>query len=255
MSGHSKWSTIKRKKEATDAKRGQVFTKISREISVAAKQGGPDIETNFRLRLAVQKARGVNMPADNIKRAIEKASSDSAGSANFESVMYEGYAPGGAAVMVEALTDNRNRTVSEVRNVFSRGGGRMGENGSVGWMFDERGLLVVEPADGQTADDIALAAIEAGAADVSDADMNSDPPLRELEVYTELTDLKTVQEALTSAGYNVTSAEKTYVPRTTVEADESEAQGVLRLIDKLEDLDDVQGVYTNLQVGTDVAVT
>lgn len=248
MSGHSKWSTIKRKKEATDARRGQVFTKISREITVAAKQGGPDQETNFRLRLAVQKARSVNMPADNVKRAIEKATSDAAGSANFEEVLYEGYGPGGAAVIVQTLTDNRNRTVSEVRNVFNRAGGRLGEAGSVGWLFDERGLLVVESSDGHSPDEVALAAIEAGAADVNEVEDAA------IEIYTELPDLKAVEEALAAAGFSVVSAEKTYTPKTTVEPGESEAQGVLRLIDKLEDLDDVQGVYTNLQVGSEVAV-
>ncbi|MDQ3328678.1 MAG: YebC/PmpR family DNA-binding transcriptional regulator [Chloroflexota bacterium] len=248
MSGHSKWSTIKRKKEATDSKRGQVFTKLAREVSVAAKQGGGDPETNFRLRLAIQKARTVNMPADNIKRAIEKATADGAGAANFEEILYEGYGPGGAAVIVEALTDNRNRTVAEVRNVFNRAGGRLGEAGSVGWLFEERGLLVVEPTSGQDTDEISLGAIEAGAEDVNAVEDGL------VEVYTQLHDLKMVEEALTAQGYTVNSAEKTYIPKTTVEPSEAETQSVLRLIDKVEDLDDVQGVYTNLQVDAEVAV-
>ncbi|MDP9353198.1 MAG: YebC/PmpR family DNA-binding transcriptional regulator [Chloroflexota bacterium] len=246
MSGHSKWSTIKRKKEATDAKRGQIFTKVSREISVAAKQGGAELETNFRLRLAVQKARSVNMPADNIKRAIEKATSDAAGAANFEEIVYEGYGPGGAAVMVEALTDNRNRTVAEVRNVFNRSGGRMGETGSVGWLFDEQGVLAVEPIPGQASDDIALAAIEAGATDVNDTEDGV------VEVFTDLHDLKVVEEALSQQGFTVTSAEKTYSPKTIVEPSPEEASTLARLLEKLEDLDDVQGVHTNVRFDAEV---
>ncbi len=248
MSGHSKWSTIKRKKEATDARKGQLFTKVARELTVAAKQGGAEIESNFRLRLAIQKARAVNMPADNIKRAIDKAVSDGAGASNFDEIVYEGYGAGGAAMLIEALTDNRNRTVSEVRSVLARAGGRLGESGSVAWMFDERGLLVVEPKQGQSADDVLLAAIDAGAEDVSEVEDGA------VEVYTELPLLKAVEEALSSNGFNVTSAEKTYIPKTTVEPEEPETQSILRLIDRLEDLDDVQGVYSNLQVGEDVAV-
>lgn len=247
MSGHSKWSTIKRKKEATDAKRGQLFTKVARELSVAAKQGGPDIETNFRLRLAVQKARSVNMPADNVKRAIEKATTDSSSASNFEEIMYEGYGPGGAAVMVEALTDNRNRTVAEVRNVFNRSGGRMGETGSVGWLFDEQGVVVVERAEGQSSDDITLSAIEAGAVDVNEAEDGL------VEIFTELHDLKAVEESLTQQGYTVTSAEKTYSPKTVVEPSSEESATLARLLEKLEDLDDVQGVHTNVRFDSEVA--
>lgn len=247
MSGHSKWSTIKRKKEATDAKRGQLFTKVSREISVAAKQGGAELETNFRLRLAVQKARSVNMPADNIKRAIEKATNDGAGATNYEEIVYEGFGPGGTAVMVEALTDNRNRTVAEVRNVFNRSGGRMGETGSVGWMFDEQGVLAVEPASGQAPDEIALAAIEAGATDVNDAEDGV------VEVFTELQDLKVVEEALSQQGYSVASAEKTYSPKTLVEPSTEESSTLARMLEKLEDLDDVQAVHTNVRFDAEVA--
>ena len=165
MAGHSKWAQIKRKKEATDARKGQIFTKISREIAVAVRQGGPDPEANYRLRLAIQKARSINMPADNIKRAIERAAGEGSNATNYEEITYEGYGPAGVAVLVETLTDNRNRTVSEIRNVFNRSGGRLGESGSVSWIFDEKGLIVVEPDNQHTADDIALAAIEAGAED------------------------------------------------------------------------------------------
>jgi YebC/PmpR family DNA-binding regulatory protein len=248
MSGHSKWSTIKRKKGATDAKRGQIFTKLAREISVAARQGGPDPDSNFRLRLAVQRARGVNMPADNIKRAIDRATSESGGD-NYDEVVYEGYGPGGTAVIVEALTDNRNRTVSEIRSVFNRAGGRLGENGSVSWLFDQRGLLAVEPADSESLDEIALAVIEAGAEDVNEL-----PDENLVEVYTNLQDLKAVEGTLASQGLKVTSAEKTYTPKTTVELSDQDAQGTLRLLEKLEDLDDVQGVYSNLEVDSEVAV-
>lgn len=247
MSGHSKWSTIKRKKEATDAKRGQIFTKISRELTVAAKEGGPDPEANVRLRLAVQKAKSVNMPAENIKRAIERSATDSSAS-NFEEIVYEGYGPGGVAVMVEALTDNRNRTVSEVRNIFNRGGGRMGESGSVAWMFEPRGLVAVELSDGRQPDEVVLAAIEAGAADVDD-------PAEDgvVEVYTELADLKAVEESLTSQGLAVTSAEKIYWPKTTVQPDSGDAEALVKLMEKLEDLDDVQGVYSNAELDASVA--
>lgn len=248
MSGHSKWSTIKRKKEATDAKKGQIFTKVAREISVAAKQGGGDPETNFRLRLAIQRAKSVNMPADNVKRAIDKATSEGAAS-NYEEITYEGYGPGGTAFLIEALTDNRNRTVSEVRNVLNRGGGRMAETGSVGWLFDERGLLAVEPAPGQDVDEVTLAAIEAGAEDV-----NEDVGDGTVEVFTSPNDLKRVEEALSAEGVNVLSAERTFAPKTLVELSEAETASVLRLLERLEDLDDVQGVYANLQVGDDVAV-
>ncbi len=248
MSGHSKWSTIKRKKEATDAKRGQIFTKVSREISVAAREGGPDPESNFKLRLAIQKARGVNMPADNIKRAIEKATSDSSASGGYEEVIYEGYGPAGAAVLVEVLTDNRNRAVSEVRSAFTRSGGRLGETGSVAWLFDQRGLLVVELSDKQSADDVQMAAIECGADDVNQVDDST------IEIYTAPQDLKAVEAALAAQGVSVASAELIYIPKTTIEVSNAETQSVLRMIEKLEDLEDVHGVYTNLQVDSEVAI-
>ena len=248
MAGHSKWAQIKRKKEATDARKGQIFTKISREIAVAVRQGGPDPEANYRLRLAIQKARSINMPADNIKRAIERAAGEGSNATNYEEITYEGYGPAGVAVLVETLTDNRNRTVSEIRNVFNRSGGRLGESGSVSWIFDEKGLIVVEPDNQHTADDIALAAIEAGAEDVT--------PLEDgtVEVYTQFQDLKSVEESLEQMGFKVASAEKVYIPNTYVEPSDTDAQSILKFIERLEDLDDVQEVYTNMKIEADVAM-
>ncbi len=248
MAGHSKWAQIKRKKEATDARKGQIFTKISREIAVAVRQGGPDPEANYRLRLAIQKARSINMPADNIKRAIERAAGEGSNATNYEEITYEGYGPAGVAVLVETLTDNRNRTVSEIRNVFNRSGGRLGESGSVSWIFDEKGLIVVEPDNQHTADDIALAAIEVGAEDVT--------PLEDgtVEVYTQFQDLKSVEESLEQMGFKVASAEKVYIPNTYVEPSDTDTQSILKFIERLEDLDDVQEVYTNMKTEADVAM-
>src|SRR6476659_7680655 len=190
MSGHSKWATIKRKKGATDAKRGQLFTKITREITVAAKEGGGDPDSNFRLRLAIQKARAENMPADNVQRAIQRGTGAGDGSSNFDEIIYEGYGPHGVAFLVQTLTDNRNRTVSEVRNAFAKGGGSLGETGSVGWMFDQRGFILAEPKKGQSPDDLELAAIDAGAEDVQVDDEG------QVEVVTAFNDLKHVQDTL-----------------------------------------------------------
>ena len=242
MSGHSKWATIKRKKGAADARRGQLFTKLSREITVAAKEGGGDPESNFRLRLAVQKARAENMPADNIQRAIQRGSGAGEGGAHYEEVMYEGYGPNGVALLVQTLTDNRDRAVSEVRSIFTRLGGSLGEAGSVAWMFDPRGLILIEPRDGEDPDEITLAAIDAGAEDVQSDDEGH------IEVVTAFNDLKHVQDALTAQNINVVSAERTMVPKTTVTLDEKGMEQILRLIDRLEDLDDVQTVYTNLDL-------
>src|SRR5689334_9537670 len=166
MSGHSKWATIKRKKGAADARRGQLFTKLTREITVSAREGGGDPESNFRLRLAVQRARAENMPLDNIQRAIQRGAGGGEGGANFEEITYEAYGPHGVAVLVQALTDNRNRAVAEIRSIFTKGGGNLGEAGSVAWMFDPRGLILVEPGKGDDPDEISLSAIDAGAADV-----------------------------------------------------------------------------------------
>jgi YebC/PmpR family DNA-binding regulatory protein len=244
MSGHSKWATIKRAKGANDAKRGQLFTKLAREITVAARSGLPDPEANVRLRLAIQKARAENMPKDNIERAIERATGGSSGESNYDEIQYEGYAPGGVALIVHAMTDNRNRTASEVRAAFTRGGGNLGETGSVGWMFDQVGQIIIKATDADS-DEIALVAIDSGAVDVQPED-------EVVEVYTELQDLHRVQEALSEAGYTVESAELTMKPKTMMEPGTDEALKVIRLIERLEDLDDVQTVYTNLNVTDDV---
>jgi YebC/PmpR family DNA-binding regulatory protein len=243
MSGHSKWSTIKRQKGAADAQRGQLFTRLSREIIIAAKAGGPDPSTNFRLRLAVQKARENNMPADNIDRAIKRATGGGEG-AELQEVTYEGFGPEGTAIVVEAATDNRNRTVADVRNAFVRGGGNLGESGSVLWNFDLRGVISVA-ANGRDPDDIALTAIDAGAEDVQvDADS--------IEVYTAPPDLERVKKALEDGGVTVSSAETARVPKTTVTLDNRAAVATLRLVEKLEALDDVQKVYFNAEFSEDV---
>jgi YebC/PmpR family DNA-binding regulatory protein len=243
MSGHSKWSTIKRQKGAADAKRGQLFTKLAREITVAARSGLPDPEHNFRLRLAVQKARSENMPKENIDRAIERAVGGSGGD-NYDEVFYEGYGPGGIALMIQAMTDNRNRTVSEVRATLTRGGGTLGESGSVGWMFDHVGQIVVDPGS-MDPEEIALVAIDAGAADVQIED-------GEVDVYTEVQDLHKVQEGLAGAGLNVTSSELAMRPKTLMAPEGDAAVKAIRLMEKLEDLDDVQQVFSNLDVTDEV---
>jgi YebC/PmpR family DNA-binding regulatory protein len=243
MSGHSKWSTIKRQKGAADAKRGQLFTKLAREIAVAARSGLPDPEHNFRLRLAVQKARSENMPKDNIDRAIERAAGAGAGD-NYDEVFYEGYAPGGVALMILALTDNRNRTVSDVRAVLTRGGGTLGESGSVGWMFDQVGQIVIDPGDTDP-DEIALVAIDAGAIDVQVDD-------GQVEVFTESQDLHRVQEALSEAELNITSADLIMRPKTVMATEPDTAVKTIRLMERLEDLDDVQQIFTNLDVTDEV---
>jgi YebC/PmpR family DNA-binding regulatory protein len=244
MSGHSKWAQIKRQKGANDAKRGQIFTKLAREITVAARQGGGDPESNFRLRLAVQRARGMNMPQENIQRAIARATGAGDGAANLEEVTYEGYGPGGVAILAEALTDNRNRTVAEVRNVFARNGGSLGENGSVAWLFEPRGVVTVD-LDGHDPDEVTLQAIDAGATDV-----NQDGSI--LEVYTEPEDIEAVRRALEGAGLKVEGAERTFVPKTTVALDDQKSTQVVRLLERLEDLDDVQDVHANLDLSEEL---
>jgi YebC/PmpR family DNA-binding regulatory protein len=244
MSGHSKWSSIKHQKGAKDVQRGALFTKLAREISVAVRSGGSgDPEANYRLRLAVQKAKSNNMPNDNIDRSIKKALGEGDG-ANYDEVIYEGFGPGGAAILVQALTDNRNRTVSEVRSVFAKYGGNMGESGSVGWMFANRGVITIN-TDGKDPDDVALMAIDAGAADVEDSD-------GVLEAYTEPQDLKAVEEAIRAGGLEVDEADLRYIAATPVELDDNQTAQALRLIEKLEDLDDVQQVFSNLEISDDV---
>jgi YebC/PmpR family DNA-binding regulatory protein len=243
MSGHSKWAQIKRQKGANDVKRGALFTKLSRELTVAARQGGPDPEMNFRLRLVVQKAREANMPADNIERALKRAAGAGDG-ADLHEITYEGYGPNGVAVLVEALTDNRNRTVAEIRSVFTRGGGSLGESGSVAWQFNSRGTLNVATA-GRDPEEITLAAIDAGAEDFTVEDDS-------VTVLTAPADLEAVRSALIDAGFEVTSAELTMTPTTPLRIEGGDAEQVLRLLDRLEDLDDVQRVYSNADFAEDV---
>jgi YebC/PmpR family DNA-binding regulatory protein len=243
MSGHSKWSTIKRAKGVTDAKRGALFTKVAREISVAARQGGGDPDANYRLRLAIEKARSVNMPAENIKRTIDKATG-SGDAEQFEEIVYEGYGPGGIAVLVEAQTDNRNRTAAEVRSMFSKAGGQLAGSGAVAWQFEPRGLIEVTRA-GVDVDEVTLAAIDAGAEDV-DSDEET------VEIYTSPGGLEAVRKALEAAGIPVESAESTMVAKQTVGLDSSKARQALRLVEMLEDLEDVQRVTANFDIPEDV---
>jgi len=240
MSGHSKWAQIKRQKGVNDSRRGQAFTKVGREITVAAREGGGDPDANFRLRLAVQKAREVNMPQDNIQRAIARGTGADKEGGQLEELFYEGFGPGGAAVMVQVLTDNRNRAAADVRNVFTRGGGNMGESGSVGWMFDQKGLVTIE-LDGKDAEEVEMAAIEAGADDIQEED-------GVLEVYTDKTDLDAVRRALDAAELKITSAELVMVPKTTTAPDEKAGGQLARLIERLEELDDVQRVFSNAEL-------
>jgi YebC/PmpR family DNA-binding regulatory protein len=243
MSGHSKWSSIKHKKGAADAKRGKLFTKLARAITVAARDGGGDPEGNPALALAMQKARDASMPKDNIQRAVDRGTGAGADAAAIESVTYEGYGPGGAAVLVSALTDNRNRTGSDVRHVFEKHGGSLGEPNSVAWQFDKRGVILL---DGERyGEEDLIAAIDAGAEDVeADADV--------LKVLTAPGDLAAVRTALEGAGVEVDSAELAMEPKNTVEVGEKEAPALLRLMDSLEDHDDVDAVHANFDVAEDV---
>ena len=238
MSGHNKWSKIKRAKGQTDAKRGQIFTKLGREIAVAVREGGADPESNFRLRLAIQKCRENNMPMDNVSSAIKRASGAGSGGAALQETSFEGYGPRGTAILAQALTDNRNRTLQEVRNAFQRGGGTLAEAGSVAWLFESKGSITIDTgaADGE---DIALIAIDAGADDVS---IESGY----LEVYTAPNKLEAVRRALEQAKCTVSSAEITMIPKTMLVLGEEDAMRILKLMDRLEELDDVQRVFSNV---------
>ncbi len=241
MSGHSKWSSIKHKKGAADAKRGKLFSKLSRAIIVAAKEGGGDPSGNLALQNAIEKAKSYSMPKDNIDRAIAKGSGADADASAFETVVYEGFGPSGVAVIVEALTDNRNRTASDVRHTFSKNDGNLGGSGAVAWLFERRGVVLVD-AEGVDEDDLTLAAAEGGAEDVA-LDGSS------FEITSAPESLSSVREAVEAAGFTVDSAELTMVPKTTVEVDdEADAKKILRLIDQLEDNDDVQDVYANFDI-------
>jgi len=236
MGGHSHWSTIKRQKGASDAKRGQLFTKLSREITVAAREGGGDVTMNPRLRLAIDKAKEGNMPADTIKRAVDRGAGGG-DAANLQEITFEGYGPGGVAILVEVVTDNRNRSVSDLRTALTRGGGNLGESGSVAWQFESKGLITLEAEDADP-DELALAAIDAGADDVQ-VDGNI------IEVHTAPTELAEVRSKLTEQGFKLESAELSMLPKNMVPLDESAARQALRLLDTIEDLDDVQKVYSN----------
>jgi YebC/PmpR family DNA-binding regulatory protein len=244
MSGHSKWAQIKRQKGVNDSKRGQLFTKVTREITVAAREGGSDPDANFRLRLVIQRARQINMPAENIQRAILRATGTGDDQQQLDEITYEGYGPGGVAILVEVLTDNRNRTVAEIRNVFTRNGGNLGENGSVAWLFEPRGYISV-PVDGKDSDEITLTAIDAGAVDVMEED-------KALAIYTELEDMERVRTALEDSGLTAETAERAMVPKTQVSLDAQKGAQVVRLIERLEDLDDVQSVSTNLDLSEEL---
>ena len=239
MSGHSKWSTIKRQKGVNDSKRSAMFTKVAREIAVTARAGGGDPDANYRLRLAIDKARSINMPAENIKRSIDKATGGG-DEVQYEEIVYEGYGPGGVAVLVEAATDNRNRTAAEVRSIFAKTGGQLAGSGAVAWQFEARGLITVA-REGADPDEVALAAIDAGAADV---DTELDP----MEIYTEPADLLAVRKALEAAGVSVEDAESAMIAKQTITLDADHVRKALRLVDLLEDLDDVQRVTTNVDI-------
>jgi YebC/PmpR family DNA-binding regulatory protein len=248
MSGHSKWHQIRRQKGVNDARRGQLFTRLGRELVVAVREGGgPDPDANFRLRMAVQRAREANMPMDNIERTIKRASGGGEG-VSLDEITYEGYAPGGAAIMVQVMTDNRNRAAAEVRNVFNKNAGNLGEVGCVDWIFEPRGIIEVT-LDGRDADELTLEAIDAGAEDVDPVDSDAET----LTIYTEPANLETVRKALETKKLPISRAESTLVPKTKVELGEKEGLQTLRLIDRLEDLDDVQNVYTNAEISDAVA--
>ena len=247
MSGHSKWHSIRRSKGILDQKRGQLFTKLARDITIAAREGGSgDPDSNFRLRIAVDKAKASNRPADNIQRAIDRGLGKG-GEAKIEEIYYEGYAPGGIALLIETATDNRNRTNSEVRAALSKAGGNPGEPGSVAWLFEQKGLITIDLTAKQLdADEVMLTAIDAGADDVEVGD-------DVIEVYTEFQKLAAVRQALLSVGMPLAGAEKMMLAKTTIQPDETDALKAMKLIEKLEDLDDVQKVYSNLDISEELA--
>ncbi len=238
MSGHSKWANIKNKKEKTDSQRGKIFTKIGREIAIAVKEGGADPANNSKLRDVIAKAKASNMPNDNIARSIKKASGE-LGSVNYEEATYEGYGPAGIAVIVDVVTDNKNRTVADVRHIFDKSGGTMGASGCVGWMFNHRGVIVIERTASIDEDELMMTALDAGAEDF-------EPQEDVFEIYTAVNDFSKVREALEAAGYTFISAELSMMPTNTTDVTDPEAvQKVLRFLERLEDNDDVQEVYHN----------
>jgi YebC/PmpR family DNA-binding regulatory protein len=245
MSGHSKWATIKRKKGATDAKRSNMYAKLLRAVEVAAREGGGNVEGNMTLASAVDKAKSFSVPSDNIERAIKRGTGADDGGARYEELFYEGYASGGVALLIEALTDNRNRTGQEVRHAFTRNNGNMGDQGSTAWMFTRKGVIVVEKTDAPEEDRMLELALEAGADDLRDSESS-------WEISTAPADFRSVSQALESAGVPVFSAEITMVPQTTIPVEGGEARAVLALIEALEDLDDVQAVYANFDISEEL---
>ena len=244
MSGHNKWSTIKRKKGAADAKRGAIFTKLTREITVATKNGGDDPNSNPRLRTAINKARGNNMPMDKIETAIAKAAGKVEGQV-YEEIRYEGYAPGGVAIMLDVITDNKNRTYPEIRTIFSKNGGNLGENGCVAFMFDKKGSVVIDA--GQTnEDDLMELLIDF---DIEEIETNDDGSI---SVQTSPDSFNDVMDKINEKGFAASYSEITYVPQTTIELDEKKAEQCMRLVDLLEDQDDVQNVYGNYEISDEI---
>jgi YebC/PmpR family DNA-binding regulatory protein len=246
VSGHSKWSQIKHKKANTDAKRGKIFTKIVKEISIAARLGGGDPGGNPRLRSAIESAKEVNMPHDNIKKAIMKGTGELPG-VTYEESVYEGYGPAGVAIIMEVMTDNKNRTLPEIRFILSKNGGNLGETGCVSWMFDKKGYILVNKT-GASEDTVMSVALDAGA-----EDMKNDPEEENYEIITQPEDFTTVKSAVEGAGLQVGSAEVTMLPRNYVVLDEKAAEQMLKLMDALEDHDDIQNVYANFDIPDDVA--
>jgi len=243
MSGHSKWSTIKHKKAAEDAKRGKIFTKLAREITIAARAGGGDPTVNFSLRLVIDKAKTANMPKENIERAIKRGTGELK-SAVLKEFTYEGYGPGGTALLMQVLTDNKKRAVADIRRVFNRMGGSLGESGSVAWQFDQKGYLLIEARD-QDPEELALMAIDANADDIRIDD-------GQVEIYTLPTDFQRVKETMEELGVELAEAQLAMVPKTLLELDTAETLRTMRLIEALEDLDDVQQVYTNVDISDEV---
>ncbi|WP_022846656.1 MULTISPECIES: YebC/PmpR family DNA-binding transcriptional regulator [unclassified Desulfurobacterium] len=243
MAGHSKWANIKHKKAAQDAKRGKIYTKLAREITVAAREGGGDPEFNPRLRAAIEKAKKFNMPKENIERAIKRGTGEIAGE-TYEEVTYEGYGPGGVAIIVKCLTDNRNRTASEVRHAFSKHGGNLGTSGCVSWMFERKGIVTIN-AEGKDEEEVMMVAIDAGAEDFVNED-------GQFVIYTQPQDLETVKNALEEAGIEIEEAKVDLVPQNTTRVEGETARKVLKLLEVLEDLDDVQEVYSNFDMPDEV---
>lgn len=244
MAGHSKWANIKHKKEREDARRGKLFTKLSRQITVAVRESGPDPAMNSRLRLLIEQARAANMPMDNIERAIKRGTGELEG-VSYEELVYEGYGPGGVAILLDIMTDNRNRTASEIRHLFSRYGGSLGETGSVAWIFSRKGVMTFDRAAVEDEDAFMLEALEAGAEDVIVEDDF-------IEVHTEPGDLHDVREKLAAAGFEPTAAEPRRIPSTLVQVDADTAEKLLKLLDALEDHDDVQSVSANFDMSEEV---